>query len=119
WILRTVGMFEMAGAFWITLAVFIAIFAVAGRSFIAIWRSGQVAGVAYWRDICLSPEVLIFVFFMMSDPRTTPRTRVGRVIYGAATATVAPALLYWQPTEFGIKVAILASLTFVCALVPA
>ena len=119
WVLRSVGMFEMAGAFWVTLAVLIGSFALTGRSFIAIWHSGPIAGVAYWRDICLSPEVLIFVFFMMSDPKTTPRTRLGRVIYGVATAAVAAALLFWQPTEFGIKVAILASLTFVCALVPA
>jgi Na+-translocating ferredoxin:NAD+ oxidoreductase RnfD subunit len=90
-----------------------------GRSFIAIWHSGPIGGFAYWRDICLSPELLIFVFFMMSDPKTTPRTQLGRVIYGAATAVVAAALLFWEPTEFGIKVAILASLTVVCALVPA
>jgi hypothetical protein len=119
WILRSVGMFAMAGTFWGTLAVLIAIFAVTGRSFIAIWHSGPIGGFAYWRDICLSPELLIFVFFMMSDPKTTPRTRLGKVIYGAATALVAAALLFWQPTEFGVKVAILASLTVVCALVPA
>jgi Na+-transporting NADH:ubiquinone oxidoreductase subunit NqrB len=119
WILRSVGMFAMAGTFWVTLAVLVGIFALTGRSFIAIWHSGPVAGVAYWRDICLSPELLIFVFFMMSDPKTTPRTRLGRVIYGAVTAVVAAGLLFWEPTEFGIKVAILASLTLVCALVPA
>jgi hypothetical protein len=119
WILRSVGMFAMAGTFWGTLAVLIAIFALTGRSFIAIWHSGPIGGFAYWRDICLSPELLIFVFFMMSDPKTTPRTQLGRVIYGAATAVVAAALLFWEPTEFGIKVAILASLTVVCALVPA
>jgi hypothetical protein len=119
WILRSVGMFAMAGTFWVTIAVLIGIFALSGRSFIAIWHSGPVTGFAYWRDICLSPELLIFVFFMMSDPKTTPRTGLGRVIYGAATAIVAAALLFWEPTEFGIKVAILASLTVVCALVPA
>ena len=118
WILRSVGMFAMAGAFWVTFAALVGIFALAGRSFIAIWHTGPISGLSYWRDICLSPELLIFVFFMMSDPKTTPRTRLGRAIYGAATAVVAAALLYWQPTEYGIKVAILASLTFVCALVP-
>jgi Na+-transporting NADH:ubiquinone oxidoreductase subunit NqrB len=118
WILKSVGMVAMAGTFWITFAALIAVFALTGRSFIAIWHSGPVGGFAYWRDICLSPEVLIFVFFMMSDPKTTPKTRLGRVIYGAATAVLAAALLFWQPTEFGIKVSILASLTVVCALVP-
>jgi Na+-translocating ferredoxin:NAD+ oxidoreductase RnfD subunit len=52
------------------------------------------------------------VFFMMSDPATAARTPAGRIVYGAAT------LIFFQPTEFGIKVAILSSLTLVCALVP-
>jgi Na+-transporting NADH:ubiquinone oxidoreductase subunit NqrB len=119
WILRSVKMVEMAAAFWVVLAVLIATFAVAGQSFVAIWHQGPIAGFTYWRLICFSPEVLIFVFFMMSDPKTTPRTRWGKVIYGALTAVVAAALLVAQPTEYGIKVAILASLTVVCALVPA
>jgi hypothetical protein len=119
WILKSVGMFEMAGTFWITLTALVGIFALSGRSFIAIWHSCPVSGIAYWRDICVSPELLIFVFFMMSDPKTTPRTRLGRVIYGGLTGVVAAALLFWEPTEFGVKVAILASLTVVCALVPA
>ncbi|MDQ6805195.1 MAG: RnfABCDGE type electron transport complex subunit D [Actinomycetota bacterium] len=118
WILKAVGMFAMAGTFWVTLATFVAIFALAGRSFIAIWHPGPISGFAYWRDICFSPELLIFVFFMMSDPKTSPRTRLGRMIYGAATAILAAGLLVWQPTEFGVKVSILASLTVVCALVP-
>ena len=40
------------------------------------------------------------------------------MVYGAATAAVAAALIYFQTTEFGIKVSILSSLTVVCALVP-
>jgi Na+-transporting NADH:ubiquinone oxidoreductase subunit NqrB len=119
WILRTVKMVEMAASFWFTLAALIAVFALTGRSFFAIWHTGPIGGLAYWRNICLSPELLIFVFFMMSDPKTTPATRRGRVVYGALTAVLAAALLFWEPTEFGIKVAILASLTVSCALVPA
>ena len=118
WLLRTVGMVEMAAAFWFTLAAAVGVFAVAGSSFIAIWHSGPISGFQYWRDILFSPELLIFVFFMMSDPKTAARTRVGRVVYGALTALVAAALLVVEPTEFGIKVAILASLTVVCAIVP-
>jgi Na+-translocating ferredoxin:NAD+ oxidoreductase RnfD subunit len=118
WILRSVRMFAMALSFWATLATLVGIFALTGRSFVAIWHSGPVSGASYWLDICLSPELLIFVFFMMSDPKTTPRTRPGRVIYGAATGVLAAGLLVWQPTEFGIKLGILASLTLVCPLVP-
>jgi Na+-transporting NADH:ubiquinone oxidoreductase subunit NqrB len=118
WILRSVRMFGMAISFLVTLAALVGIFALSGRSFVAIWHSGPVSGFSYWLDICLSPELLIFVFFMMSDPKTTPRTRRGRVIYGAATAVLAASLLVWQSTEFGVKLGILASLTLVCALVP-
>jgi len=54
----------------------------------------------------------------MSDAGTAARTPRGRVIYGVLTALVAAALVAVQPTEYGIKVAILASLTLVCAVVP-
>jgi hypothetical protein len=111
-------MVAMATAFVVTFAVVVGLFALAGASFIAIWHGGPIRGLAYWELIALSPEVLVFVFFMMSDPQTAPKAKAARVLYGAATAVVAAALLAFQPTEFGIKLAILASLTVVCALVP-
>ncbi len=118
WVLRAVRMLPMALAFLGTFVALIAIFAVAGNSFVAIWREGPISGVDYWLSICTSPELLIFVCFMMSDPMTAPRVPSARVIYGAGTAVVAAALVVFQPTEFGIKVAILSSLTLVCAVVP-
>ncbi len=118
WILRQVRMLTMAVSFLIPFTALIAIFAASGQSFVAIWQEGQISGFDYWLKICTSPELLVFVFFMMSDPATAAKTPQGRIIYGAATAIVAAALVYFQPTEFGIKVAILASLTLVCALVP-
>jgi Na+-translocating ferredoxin:NAD+ oxidoreductase RnfD subunit len=33
--------------------------------------------------------LLIFAFFMISDPKTTPNTSVGRIVYGALVASVA------------------------------
>ncbi|MBW3626075.1 MAG: RnfABCDGE type electron transport complex subunit D [Actinobacteria bacterium] len=117
-ILRRVRMVAMALSFLIPYTVLVGAFALAGRSFIAIWHDGPVSGASYWFNVALSPEVLVFVFFMMSDPQTAPRTRVGRVLYGSATALVAAGLLFFQPTEFGIKLAILSSLTVVCAVVP-
>ena len=33
--------------------------------------------------------LLIFAFFMISDPKTTPDSRIGRVLYGALVASVA------------------------------
>jgi len=118
WILRSVGMIPMALSFLVTFAVLIGGLALAGRSFIAIWHDGPISGPSYWATIALSPELLVFVFFMISDPQTAPKAPVGRVAYGAAVAAVAAGLVSFQPTELGIKVAILTSLTVVCALVP-
>ncbi|HEX3621099.1 MAG TPA: RnfABCDGE type electron transport complex subunit D [Acidimicrobiales bacterium] len=118
WILRSVRMIPMAVSFLATFAVLMGIFALVGRSFFAIWHVGPIQGLSYWATIALSPEVLVFVFFMISDPQTAPKVPSARVIYGAAVAVVAAALLFFQHTEFGIKVSILSSLTVVCAVVP-
>jgi len=118
WTLRAIRMLPMALSFLVTFTSLIAAFALAGRSFVAIWHDGAISGGSYWLHICTSPELFIFVFFMMSDPQTAPRSPLGRIIYGATTATVAAALTFFQTTEFGIKLAILSGLTVVCALVP-
>jgi Na+-translocating ferredoxin:NAD+ oxidoreductase RnfD subunit len=118
WVLRPVRMGPMALSYLATFAVLIGAFAASGKSFIAIWHDGPISGLSYWANIALSPEVLVFVFFMMSDPQTAPRTPRGRVVYGVATAVLTAGLVYFQPTEFGIKLAILSSLIVVCAAVP-
>lgn len=117
-ILRRVRMVPMALAFLVPYVTLIGLFAAAGQSFIAIWHDGPVSGLSYWLNVALSPEVLIFVFFMMSDPQTAPSSRLGRMLYGTATALVAAGLIFFQPTEFGVKLAILSSLTVACAFVP-
>jgi hypothetical protein len=118
WILRSVRMAPMAAAFLATFAVLVGVFALVGRDFAAIWHEGPVQGLSYWSVIALSPEVLVFAFFMMSDPQTAPRTASGRVVYGAGTAALAAGLLCFQTTEFGVKLSILSSLTVTCALAP-
>ena len=118
WILRAVKMIPMAVSFMVTFAVLIGLFALGGREFIAIWHDGPIGGMEYWVNVALSAEVLVFVFFMISDPQTAPKAPEARVIYGAAVAAVAAALIFFQQTEFGIKVSILSSLTVVCAGVP-
>lgn len=52
------------------------------------------------------------------DPQTAPRTRTGRIGFGIVTALVAAGLIALQPTEFGVKLGLLASLTVTSALVP-
>ena len=119
WVLRQVKMIPLALTFLATFFLLIAIFALVGRSYYATWHNGPVGGSFYWLTIALSPELLIFVFFMITDPQTAPKSPLGRKIYAVATAVVAAALIFIQPTEFGIKVAILSSLLLTCALVPA
>lgn len=118
WILRPVRMVPMGATFLASFAALIGVFAVLGRTFYATWRPEPVSGTSYWLNIALSPEVWAYVFFMMSDPQTAPKTREGRVLYGLLTAVLTAALVYPQHTEFAIKVAILASLTVACAMVP-
>ena len=117
WILRTVRMLTMALAFLIPFSALVAVFAATGSSFVAIWSEASVSGFDYWLKICTSPELFVFVFFMMSDPATAARTPRGRLVYGVLAALVAAALVLAQPTEYAIKVSILVSLTVVCALV--
>jgi Na+-translocating ferredoxin:NAD+ oxidoreductase RnfD subunit len=118
WVLKPVRMHAMVTVFLATFGVVVGIYALAGRNFIAIWHQGPISGISYWVDIVCSPELLIFVFFMISDPQTAPKSPRGRMIFGVGTALVAAALLLPQSTEFGIKLSILSSLTFTCALVP-
>jgi len=44
-----------------------------------------------WRayNLAMTPAALIFTFFMITDPRTSPATRPGRIIYCVATAILA------------------------------
>jgi Na+-translocating ferredoxin:NAD+ oxidoreductase RnfD subunit len=118
WVLRAVKMIPMAVSFMVTFAVLTGLFALGGREFIAIWHEGPIGGMQYWVNVALSAEVLVFVFFMISDPQTAPKAPEARILYGALVAAVAAAMIYFQQTEFGIKVSILSSLTVVCAVVP-
>lgn len=119
WLLREpVGMLPMAASFLATFYTLVAIFAVVGRSFIATWHKGPIHGFDYWLFIALSPEVFVFAFFMMSDPRTAPRSHRARLIYGVSVGIVSALLLFPQSSEFGVKLGILSGLTFICGLVP-
>ena len=118
WVLRPLRMWPMVAAFLLPFAALVAVEALSGRCFYATWHRGPVCGSAYWLNLVTSPELLVFVFFMISDPKTAPREADARIVYGVAIGLLAAGLLVLQPSEFGIKVAILAALTVVCAVVP-
>ncbi len=61
-----------------------------------------------------SGGLLIFALFMITDPRSTPNSRTGRLIFAAAIAIVAHALLFrWQVRE-----GVLYALVLVSCLTP-
>ena len=108
----------MAATFWITLAAAVGILAAFGHCMTARWAFAPVCGFDFWRVIVISPEVLIFMYFMITDPKTVPVGRVGRVVFGFLVAVVSTLLMAPQAEEFGTKVALLGGLVLVCVVRP-
>ena len=52
--------------------------AASGHCMTANWAFAPVCGFDFWRVVVTSPEVMIFLFFMITDPKTVPAGRVGR-----------------------------------------
>ena len=113
-----VGMLGAAVAFWLTFAAGTGIFAERGHCFTARWHIGPVCNGSFWTTLVTSPEVLIFALFMITDPKTAPLGRVGRIAHGVLIGFVATLLIATQTTEFGVKVAVLGALVMVCAFRP-
>jgi Na+-translocating ferredoxin:NAD+ oxidoreductase RnfD subunit len=108
----------VAGSFWITLAIGLGLLAASGHCMTARWAFAPVCGFDFWRVIVTSPEVLIFLFFMITDPKTVPAGRVGRAVFGVLVGVASTMLVAAQTTEFGTKVALLGGLVVVCAARP-
>ena len=108
----------LAGTYWITLAAGLGLLAASGHCMTAQWAFAPVCGADYWRVIVASPEVMIFLFFMITDPKTIPAGQVGRVVFGVLVAVTSVLLMAPQTDEFGTKVGLLASLVLVCAARP-
>jgi len=117
-ITRRLHLLGLAAAFWVTLAVGIGILAASGHSMTTNWAFAPVSGFDFWRVIVTSPEVLIFLFFMITDPKTTPGGQVGRIVFGVLVAITSTLLIAPQTNEFGTKVALLSGLVVVCAARP-
>jgi Na+-translocating ferredoxin:NAD+ oxidoreductase RnfD subunit len=113
--LRMVG---MVVAFWTAFAACIALLAATGHCMTARWHYGPVCGGDFWSALATSPELLVFLFFMISDPRTAPRDARHRITYAVTIAVVAALLIAPQRSEFATKVALLDALVVACAAVP-
>jgi Na+-translocating ferredoxin:NAD+ oxidoreductase RnfD subunit len=117
-ITRRLNLLALAATFWVTLAIGTGILADSGHCMTSNWAFAPVCGFDFWRVIVTSPEVLIFLFFMITDPKTVPAGRVGRVVFGLLVAVASTLLMAPQTNEFGTKVGLLAGLVVVCAARP-
>lgn len=117
-VLRPLGLLPLSLAFAFVFSALVAVLALSGHCMTAPWHVGPVCGASYWWTVAMSPELLVFAIFMITDPRTTPAARAARVVFGASVAAVAALLVAPQRSEFATKVAVLASLTIVCAAMP-
>jgi hypothetical protein len=114
-ILSRLRLLRVALSFWAAFGVGIGGLALAGHAMTARWHLGPIEGFSFWWILVTSPEVLVFLFFMITDPRTAPRDLRGRVVYGIALGALAALLIAPTRTEFAAKVALLGSLAVVCA----
>jgi hypothetical protein len=100
----------MALAFWATLTCAVGVLAASGHCITVAWAVAPVCDRDFWRIIVTSPEVLIFLFFMITDPKTIPGRPAARVGFAVCLAVLCTLLMAPQPTEFGAKVGLLAGL---------
>jgi hypothetical protein len=100
----------MALAFWVAFTGAIGLLAASGHCITVAWAVAPVCGRDFWWVIVTSPEVLIFLFFMITDPKTIPGRPPARVGFALCLAVLCTLLMAPQPTEFGAKVGLLAGL---------
>jgi Na+-translocating ferredoxin:NAD+ oxidoreductase RnfD subunit len=117
-ITRRLHLAAMAGIYWIVLAIGMGLLAASGHCMTARWSFSPVCGVDFWRVIVTSPEVMIFLFFMITDPRTVPASRVGRLVFALTVAIASALLIAPQTHEFGAKVGLLSGLFVISAARP-
>jgi hypothetical protein len=117
-ITRRLKLLALAATFWVAITAGLGVLAASGHCMTANWAFAPVCGFDFWRVIVISPELMIFLFFMITDPKTTPPGRVGRVLFGLLVAIVSTLLMAPQTDEFGTKVALLSGLVLVCAARP-
>jgi Na+-translocating ferredoxin:NAD+ oxidoreductase RnfD subunit len=117
-ILSRLKLVGIAAWFWLTFAAGVAVLAASGHELTAPWHLGPIAGRDLWWLLVTSPEILVFLFFMITDPRTIPETPRGRRIYSVSVGLVACLLIAPWTTEFAAKLAVLGALTIVCAARP-
>jgi hypothetical protein len=113
-ILSRLRLLAVAVAFWLAFAAGIAVLAARGHAMTARWHLGPITGFDFWRVLVTSPEILVFLFFMITDPKTIPAGRRARIAYAVAIGLLAGLLIAPARTEYWTKVAVLGALALVC-----
>ena len=113
-ILTRLKLLIVAGTFWLAFSAATGILALSGHAMTARWHLGEITGLTFWRVLITSPEILVFLFFMITDPKTSPKTRQARIVYSLSIALLATLLLAATRTEYWSKVAVLGALALVC-----
>ncbi len=103
-ILSRLELLGIAVGFWLAFAAGIAVLAVAGHEMTARWHLGPITGFEFWRVLVFSPEILVFLFFMITDPKTIPDGRGARRAYAVGVGLLAVLLIAPQTTEFATKI---------------
>ena len=114
WELKLLGL-ELGYMAAFALFTALALLPVPDHCMIASWYATPMCGEQLVQILVTSPEVLIFAFFMIPDPRTVPDRQVARFVFGVIVALLSVVLLGPTTLEFWTKTAILASLVFACA----
>jgi ASPIC and UnbV/FG-GAP-like repeat len=117
-ILLRLRLLVVAVGFWLAFAAGIGILAASGHAMSARWHLGPLTGIHFWSILVTSPEILVFLFFMITDPKTAPRGRRARLVYTVSVGLLSALLIAPVRTEYATKVAVLGSLAIVCAAGP-
>ena len=117
-ILGRLRLLGVAIGFWLAFAAGIGVLAAADHEMTARWHLGPIAGGELWRILLFSPEILVFLFFMITDPRTVPEGRLARGAFGVGVGLLSALLIAPQATEYASKVAVLGALALACAARP-
>jgi Na+-translocating ferredoxin:NAD+ oxidoreductase RnfD subunit len=117
-ILSRLKLLVVAVGFWVSFAAGIAVLSATGHSMTARWHLGPIEGWHFWWVLLTSPEVLVFLFYMITDPKTAPAGRRPRLVYAVAIGLLAALLIAPMQTEWASKVALLGALAIVCAARP-
>lgn len=117
-VLTRLKLLRLALTFWATFAACVVVLAIAGHCMTARWNLGPVCGRAFAMALIWSPELLVFLCFMITDPRTIPLGIRAQRAYAICIAVTAALIIAPQRTEFATKVALLVALAFACAIRP-